>query len=442
MKRIFSCVLTVCMLVCMCVPAYADGGSMSNFKASEVYTNHFKDVSSSNWAAPSVKTCYEYGLMNGSSETSFSPDGELTIAQALVMADRVHEIYTTGKSTLTNGSPWYQPYIGYAIENGIISSEDFTNYNANATRAQMAHIFYNALPKEEFSAINYVESIPDVTSLTPYAGEIKTLYEAGILTGNDVYGTFAPQKSITRAQAAAIISRVAILSQRRNVTLMKELSWKNNVVITVPQGMEKVDENGVSDTVYSNSECCVVLVSENDPEYIGMDISALTADEITEIIVENYAQEGVVLANATSKLVGFGSVKAYRTDGTVHTAEGEANCAAYTYLYGGTMNVIMYLSYGDAATLDTMASNIKIGGMGPTAVSSAAQTTEVTKPTQSAQETTAPVTASYIGNKSTKVFHLSTCSSVSRMKASNKVSLSSRAAAVNAGYRACSNCKP
>lgn len=36
------------------------------------------------------------------------------------MADRVHEIYTTGESTLQNGKTWYQPYIDYAAENGIL----------------------------------------------------------------------------------------------------------------------------------------------------------------------------------------------------------------------------------------------------------------------------------------------------------------------------------
>ena len=48
----------------------------------------------------------------------------------------------------------------------------------------------------------------------------------------------------------------------------------------------------------------------------------------------------------------------------------------------------------------------------------------------------------YIGNKSTKKFHSPTCSSVSRMKASNKVSLSSRSAAISSGYTPCKVCKP
>lgn len=61
--------------------------------------------------------------------------------------------------------------------------------------------------------------------------------------------------------------------------------------------------------------------------------------------------------------------------------------------------------------------------------------------------TTAPaptvsVSGSYIGNKNSKIFHHSYCSSVSKMKSSNKVHFNSRTAAVNAGYRPCKNCRP
>ena len=48
----------------------------------------------------------------------------------------------------------------------------------------------------------------------------------------------------------------------------------------------------------------------------------------------------------------------------------------------------------------------------------------------------------YIGNKNSKVFHVSSCPSVARMKDSNKVALSSRAAAISAGYTPCKNCNP
>ena len=47
---------------------------------------------------------------------------------------------------------------------------------------------------------------------------------------------------------------------------------------------------------------------------------------------------------------------------------------------------------------------------------------------------------SYIGNKSTKVFHYSWCSYLP--STSNRVSLASRSAAIGAGYRSCGHCDP
>ena len=48
----------------------------------------------------------------------------------------------------------------------------------------------------------------------------------------------------------------------------------------------------------------------------------------------------------------------------------------------------------------------------------------------------------YIGNRRSKVFHKSTCSSVNDMNENNKVALNSREEAINLGYSPCHNCNP
>lgn len=48
----------------------------------------------------------------------------------------------------------------------------------------------------------------------------------------------------------------------------------------------------------------------------------------------------------------------------------------------------------------------------------------------------------YIGNKNTKKFHYSSCSSVSDMKSKNKIEFSSRDKAINKGYVPCKRCNP
>jgi hypothetical protein len=78
----------------------------------------------------------------------------------------------------------------------------------------MAYIFARSLPQAEFTAQNTVNSLPDVNSGTPYSEQIIMLYKAGVLSGSDGIGTFNPSNSVTRAEAATIISRVILPSMR------------------------------------------------------------------------------------------------------------------------------------------------------------------------------------------------------------------------------------
>lgn len=55
----------------------------------------------------------------------------------------------------------------------------------------------------------------------PSCAAIIRLYQAGILKGNDVYGTFSPDESISRASAAVILSRTIEPTIREKFTLEK-----------------------------------------------------------------------------------------------------------------------------------------------------------------------------------------------------------------------------
>jgi len=188
--------------------------SMSNLHKTRTYTRgQFADVNEASWYGYDhqkvVADAYEFGLMQGVGTAGFAPNGQVTLAEAITMAARIHSIYQTGSDTFVQGVPWYQVYVDYAIFNGIIQSTDFPNYTRAATRAELAYIFSKALPVSEFTQQNTVHQLPDVNSGTAYSSSIILLYQAGVLTGSDAEGTFNPTLSITRAEAAAIISRVA-----------------------------------------------------------------------------------------------------------------------------------------------------------------------------------------------------------------------------------------
>ena len=194
-----------------------------HFPRVNVYSQgQFTDVPAGQWYTDSVKQAFELGLMVGESDNTFKPQDNVTVAQAITMAARVHSIYTTGAESFQPSGIWYQVYLDYAFQNGIIS---YAYYNSDvtqtATRAQFAEIFANALPAEALSPINKVTegAVPDVPASAYYAGHVYKLYRAGILSGSDVNGTFSPDSYITRQEAAAIVSRMAESSSRVKFTL-------------------------------------------------------------------------------------------------------------------------------------------------------------------------------------------------------------------------------
>ena len=194
-------------------------GSMSNFVKTKTYTSGmFSDVDENAWYGNNqqkvIANAYEYGLMKGDSATTFNPAGNMTIAEAIAVAARVNKIYATGNGDFEQGSVWYQVYVDYVVANNIIAANDFAYYTKAATRAEMAYIFSKALPAAEFASQNTVNSLPDVNNSTPYYSAILVLYKAGVLAGSDAQGTFNPSNNITRAEAAAIISRVILPGTR------------------------------------------------------------------------------------------------------------------------------------------------------------------------------------------------------------------------------------
>ena len=207
MKKIISMLLAVVMCFSLMTVSFA----------AEM---NFTDVKSTDWFYNDVKTAVEMGLVNGKSATTYAPNDNLTYAEAIKLAACMNMLYTQGEINIKAGSPWYQPYVDYCVEYNIIDKE--YDYNANATRAGYMGIFAKALPEEGFGVINDVpdNSIPDVPSSRAYAPAVYKLYRAGILTGVDAAHNCNPLANITRAEVAAILTRMMNEAKRVKITDM------------------------------------------------------------------------------------------------------------------------------------------------------------------------------------------------------------------------------
>lgn len=194
----------------------------AEFAKSNTYTSGmFADVSESEWYASSIASSYELGFMKGTAETMFEPNGNMTVAEAITIAARVHDAYNAKGTQFGTGSAnWYDDYVAYAVTNGIIEEGQFDDYNRPVKRWEMAVIFSKSVPESFLEARNSIDEIPDVPETNSYYDSLALLYNAGVVMGNDEFGTFMPNNNIIRAEAAAIINRVALPESRLQKTLV------------------------------------------------------------------------------------------------------------------------------------------------------------------------------------------------------------------------------
>ncbi len=211
--------------------AYTAGAS--DISAVRTYNGQFTDVSSSDWYYDSVAGAYSLGLVSGVEDNRYSPNGTITIAQAVKIAVSCHQLLSVGKTSEVSGDKnWYDGYVSYAVKNGIVT-EEYENYSAAASRAQVAVLLSRAVVSsgsepEELNKISFGE-LSDVPTDAWYAGAIYRLYRWGIMTGSG--GKLNPEGEVKRSEIAAVALRVADSSKRVDVN---GNSSGANTTITAP----------------------------------------------------------------------------------------------------------------------------------------------------------------------------------------------------------------
>ena len=223
-KRTVSIIVIVCLTLLITLPSIG-AMSLSNFGSILTYQDEFTDVTKDSWYYSGVRSVYERGIMTGKRAGVFDPAGMLTIAETIKIAASLHKGFHTGSMDFPAGSPWYAPYVEYALDAGIPVGA-YRHMNSAATRSDFAIIIAGAVPEEAVTPINRVAdgAIPDVQEKYSYGQAVYRLYRAGILTGSNNKRAFLPGRSLTRAEAATIIARIVDANTRVSFSLLPELT--------------------------------------------------------------------------------------------------------------------------------------------------------------------------------------------------------------------------
>ncbi|MCT4507357.1 MAG: S-layer homology domain-containing protein [Tepidibacter sp.] len=179
------------------------------------YTKSFIDLENTKWAKDSVEIMASKGIVNGKEYNKFSPNDNITRAEFAALVTRMLKYQDSNGEVLfkdVNKSEWYYDSINAAYQNKLINgkSEDTFDPNGNITRQEMAKIIAKVLESKGYkdSDIKELNMFKDKENIAPWAKEsISLTVKEKIINGMEDK-TFAPNKKATRAQAAVMLYRL------------------------------------------------------------------------------------------------------------------------------------------------------------------------------------------------------------------------------------------
>ena len=109
--------------------------------------NPFTDVASNAYYAQAVQWAVAQGITSGTSETTFSPDGTCTRAQAVALIYRAKgspQVSGTNSFTDVDAGAYYADAVQWAVSNGVTSGTSATTFgpDSQCTRAQIVTFLY------------------------------------------------------------------------------------------------------------------------------------------------------------------------------------------------------------------------------------------------------------------------------------------------------------
>ena len=168
------------------------------------------------WYMDSIRYVYEHELMYGTSDTTFAPDDALTRGMFVTMLYRMEgRPEVTGSTSFTDvaENAYYADAVAWANANGVVYGTSDTTFSPDGkiTREQMAAMMrrYASFKKLDTSARADLSTFADASAVSAWAtGDMQWAVASELLYGNN-HNQLQPTANATRAQAAAILQRFA-----------------------------------------------------------------------------------------------------------------------------------------------------------------------------------------------------------------------------------------
>lgn len=204
MKKFIALTLAMLMLFSLA----ACGGETA---AAAVADTGFSDVAANVWYADAVQYARDKGLMSGTSDTTFQPEGTMTRAMLATVLYRVAGSPAGSPAARfddVEAGTWYSDAVAWASAQGIVTGYGDGRFGTNdpVTREQIATILWR--DQGSPTPAGTADAFADQSAMSTYAVDaVAWARENGVVSGMSG-NRFAPKSSATRAQVATILKNL------------------------------------------------------------------------------------------------------------------------------------------------------------------------------------------------------------------------------------------
>lgn len=209
---VLSALLSLSLAACGAAPesgtALAQPANLS-VQAETSQIQKFVDVPVDAWFAEAVNWCRENGIMSGTTDTTFAPQGTMSrgmLATVLYRMAGSPEVIEPPSFQDVSLHGWYSEGIAWAAQNDVMSGYGNGLFGPDdpITREQLAAVLWRYAGTE--SNAQHI-AFADSETISSYAVEaVEWAAANGIITGRDG-NLFAPRDHATRAETAVILYR-------------------------------------------------------------------------------------------------------------------------------------------------------------------------------------------------------------------------------------------
>ncbi|WP_052125324.1 S-layer homology domain-containing protein [Lysinibacillus boronitolerans] len=249
--------------------------------ASAAQLNDYNKISG--YAKEAVQSLVDSGVIQGDANGNFNPLKTISRAEAATIFTKALELEADGSVNFKDvkAGAWYYDAIAAAVSNGIFEGVSATEFapNKSLTRSEAAKILVDAFGLEGSESLS---QFADASSVKPWAKSyLETAVANGIFTGSETNGklNLNPNASITRQDFAVVFARTLDLVDAET-PVDASIKAINNTTVEVTFDEEvNVDDVKAANFKIAGLEVKNASVKQTNKKVVVLTTEAQTADK-------------------------------------------------------------------------------------------------------------------------------------------------------------------